>query len=652
MKKIFTLILSSALLLVVSSCDSIFDNLEGDLSKMTTEDMISSEAGMQRVLANLYGYMPLNAFADDKATLLANASRSIPAYGTSVSSYWNYKQIRSINKFIEGLDDALEKGIINQSTRDSFMGEALAIRAYCYFASVRTLGGVPIVDKSLDNEYDGGENAGLYIKRSTEKETWDWVINQFQLAADLLPESHANRPLAINKYTALGFKARAALWAASTSKYWDRHPSNPAYTAVQQKLTYMEESYANDYYQLAIDAAKAVIDSGQYELAGGTNPSSISAAATALEDLFQKYNTREGLFGKSYDNGVADSGNGQQDQTANQYLIGAYLQGSYSITLNLADEYDYYVSEKDRKSKSGKIQTRNDAQEDYFLTQAEDQITTVADVADYKRYDSPDAPFALKDARFQAWVLYPGTIFRNEAANIQGGIVTPERAYVYPTDNEFTVGGKKYYAYGDANLNKTNAFYQILTDKNTNNRSAYSFMIRKYMDKNAYGEYLKTPWYDLRYAEILLTYAEAVVESGLGDANLAKQCLNDIRHRAGFTDDVDLTIENVIHEWKVEFAFENKWSHVLWRRRAYYNTSSHSNSWEEGTNWQKTTLIPMLDVSGGSEKYIFVRALPITSTSKWEGYQGGGMYLVATDPYYGNISTYVNDRLVDNNKLQ
>ncbi len=649
MKKIFTLILSSALIFGLTSCDAIFDGLEGDKSKMTTEDMIGSEAGMQRVLANLYGYMPMGAFSNDQATLLANASRATPSYSTNVSSYWNYTQIRSINVFIEGLDAALEKGIINQSTRDSFMGEALAIRAYCYFASVRTLGGIPIVEKSLDNEYDGGENLGLYYPRLTEKQSWDWVIDQFGKAAELLPESQPSRKMAINKYTAYGLQARAALWAASTSKYWNRAALNSAYTAVQQELSYMKADYANAYYQIAIDAAAKVINSGQYRLAGGTSPASITEAATALEDLFQSYDASEGLLGRSYDDGNAANGNGTADWSANQYVNG-YLVGTYSLTLNLADEYDYYASDTDRRSVSGKIQTREDANENYALSSPEDKIKTLADVAAYKRYDNISDPFALKDARFQAWVIYPGTTFRNEVANIQGGIVTPDGAFVYPDNNIFNVNGTEYYAYGNSNLAKTSAFYQILTDKNANNRSAYSFMIRKFMNKSAYTEYPKTPWYDLRYAEVLLTYAEAVVESNLGDKALAKQCLNDIRHRAGFTDDVELTIENVIHEWKVEFAMENKWSHVLWRRRAYLDITQ-TNKWEEGTVLNKTTLIPMLDVSGAQPKYIFLRAIPITSSYKWENYQESKTLYISNDSYYGGINNYVNNKLVDNNKL-
>ena len=43
------------------------------------------------------------------------------------------------------------------------------------------------------------------------------------------------------------------------------------------------------------------------------------------------------------------------------------------------------------------------------------------------------------------------------------------------------------------------------------------------MDPNSFQLYNKSFWYDIRYAEILLSYAEAVAESGQGDKAKAKQ---------------------------------------------------------------------------------------------------------------------------------
>ena len=186
----------------------------------------------------------------------------------------------------------------------------------------------------------------------------------------------------------------------------------------------------------------------------------------------------------------------------------------------------------------------------------------------------------------------------------------------------------------------------LTNDKNANNRNSYSFSPRKYVDLKSNNDYVQSPFYDLRYAEVLLTYAEAVAESKLGDPGLAKQCLNAVRHRAGFKDDVDLTIENVLHEWKVEFPFENKWSNVLYRRRGFYNPNKAVNQ-EEGNVGVKLTLIPLVDLSGAKAQYIFLRALPVTATSKYWGYSGQLSY---NGTYYSGIPNYENNHIEDNNK--
>ena len=95
--------------LTFTSCDALFDNLEGDLSKMSGEDMASSEAGIQRLLAQVYSYIPMNAFGvEDQYTMNACDSHggdygfnSNPYYGMyGIQTFWNWGAIRTINQFI------------------------------------------------------------------------------------------------------------------------------------------------------------------------------------------------------------------------------------------------------------------------------------------------------------------------------------------------------------------------------------------------------------------------------------------------------------------------------------------------------------------------------------------------------------------------
>ena len=652
MKKIFIYILIAGLSLGLSSCDKFFDSMEGDLSKVAADDLLNSENGLLALLANLYSNLPGVSLNDnDKYQMFGNGARDVPSYGNTVSGFWNYTAVRAVNNFLQAVEDCRANGILDDQTADKYRGEGLFIRAYYYFASVRTYGGIPIVEEALDKYYGTEEEDKLYVPRSTEKESWDWVLAQFEEAASLLPEKQAQEMRA-NKYAAYALEARAALWAASESKYWKRAELNPTWVAVQKKLTYMEASYANAYYQKAIDAAAKVIASS-YTLYG-ENPSSISAAIDNLTELFQNWKADEGIFGRSYKTGDSGTTNGTDKWVPNQWAFGYTGTGAanYAVTLNLADEYDYYTDETNRASKNGKIQTLVSGDENAYFNDPEEEFTKDK-LASYKHYDNVTDPFTMKDARFQAWVIYPGVAFRDGTVNMQGGWIKPDGTVeVYPNAKSNGDGneglefkGQMYYPYGGQGI-ENSAFMGLTTDKNANNRNSYCFSPRKYVDQKSNNDYVQSPYYDIRYAEVLLTYAEAVAESGMGDKTIAAQCLNAVRHRAGFKDDVALTVDNVLHEWKVEFPFENKWTNVLYRRRGFYNPNNAENQ-EEGNIGKKLTLIPMVDLSGSKAQYIFLRAIPVTATSKYYGYSGQLSY---SGTYYSSIPNYEKNHIEDNNK--
>ena len=273
MKKILEYTFAIVLGLSLCSCDKLFDSLEGDLTRMSEDDMTSSQGGMERLLSDVYNTIPMDAFnTKDQSTMLATYSKSND-YSINVTGFWNYTRMRSINSFIQKVDVALEKKSINEATRDAMLGEALFARAYCYFAAVRKYGGVPIVTEPLDQYYDGDTNEGLYIPRSTEKETWDFVISDLERAAELLPEERNDGNFRATKWAALGLLSRVALYAASESKYWNKETIPGNYSAVSQKLTYMEASYADAYFAKCIEASEKIINSGKFSLYGGATTS-------------------------------------------------------------------------------------------------------------------------------------------------------------------------------------------------------------------------------------------------------------------------------------------------------------------------------------------------------------------------------------------
>lgn len=608
MKKIITYTLSLALLFGAASCDKIFDNLEGDLTKMSAEDMSGSEAGLDRLMSNLYASLPLGAFSSgEKNTPNATETSGGTGMFGGVPAFWDYSVVRDANTFIKAIDEAKSKGTIDEATYNSYLGEALFVRAYYYFASVRVYGGVPIVTEPLDDKFDGGDNAGLYIPRSTEKDTWDFVLSELDKAADLLPSDRATGKYRATKWSALGLKSRVALWAASVSKYWNQAKIGDNYKAVSEKLAYMDASYADNYYQQCIDACEKIINSGKFALYGA-EPADVDQAVANYTNLFLSRQDSEWLFGRSYQNGVSSNTNNFDLQNSPNQVhgsgTGVWKFGCYGVTLDMVDAYDNYGA--GFSGVDGTIRTRTDGKEDsYFQTPYSN--TDAVKAVSFVKYDSPDGPFKDKDARFLASVIYPGTTFRNITINIQGGLWKSDGTLtIYDDTNPSeTVGGVTYYGYGAASESNFSGFYKRGA---TNDGSWYTtgFGIRKFLDPKQPLSYSQNPWYDIRYAEILLNYCEAEVEKNGTNAGNSKQYLNQIRRRAYFLDQRDATLENVLHERRVELAFEDDYPMTLYRRRAFYNTVRDAASNPEGG--RKHALIPIADLHSGTPGYIFVRA--------------------------------------------
>ena len=648
MKKFFTYIIAASIVLGFASCDKIFDSLEGDLNKMSAEDMTSTEAGLDRLMSTLYQSIPMGAFSElDKNTPIANDSAGGSGYtgGVYNNSIWNYTYVRDINFFLKSIDEALEKGVISQATYDSYKGEALFIRAYYYFVNVRYYGGVPIVTEPLDDYFDGGENAGLYIPRSTEKETWDFVLSELDEAARLLPESRSTGAYRATKWAALGLKSRVALWAASVSKYWNRAAIGSNYEAVKDKLAYMEASYASNYYQQCIQASEAIINSGQFKLYGA-KPGSVAEAVKNYEDLFQSRKNDEFIFGRSYVNGVATNSNGiDLKNSPNQVHgsgTGVWRFGCYGVTLDLVDEFDDYGT--GFSAVDGTLKTRVDGNEDTYIATPSQEVgkNAIKDV-DYIKYDSPADAFKNKDARFQAYVIYPWSVFRGTQIIIQGGMRKSDGTIIVYDDSNpsETVGGKTYYGYGAINETYYSGFYYR---GHTNDGSWYTtgFGLKKFLNPTQSVSESQNPWYDIRYTEILLNYCEAQVELGGTNAGKSKDYLNDIRRRAYFQDQKEATLENVLHERLVELAFEDDYGSTLYRRRAYFNRERDLASQPNGG--RKHALIPMLDLQGGSPKYFLVRA----NAFDWDTDVRPSTANYNALSYYASIPSYTVNRITRN----
>lgn len=618
MKKIFYILITAVTALSLASCDKLFDNLEGDLTKMGAEDLASSTAGLDRLMSSLYASIPMGAFAEgDKQTVIANDSNTSGSYsgGVYTNNVWNYTYVRDINMFLQTLETAKENSVVSEAQYNAYKGEALFIRAYYYFSNVRIYGGVPIVTVPLDDEFQGADqdNAGLYIPRSKEKETWDFVLSELDEAIQLLPAERGTGKYRATKWSALGLKCRVALWAASECKYWNDAAIPSNYQAVSQELALMKPEWANGYYDQCIAAAEQIIGSGLFHLYQ-PEPASVEEAITNYTNLFLARQDCEFLFGRSYQNGVSTTTNGI-DLKNSPFQIhgsgtGVWRFGCYGVTLDLVDEYDNY--NEAGAGVDGTVITRTDGKEDVYYanpSSASGLDAIMNDEGNFVRYQNVADAFKDKDARFHASVIYPNTTFRNTRIVIQGGLMTDNDLYIYDESNPSAdFWGTTYYMNGGQSENDYSGFHKM---GRTNDGSWYTtgFGLRKFLDPNKIVSESQNPWYDIRYAEILLNYCEAQVEKNGTNAGDSKKYLNQIRRRAAFQNEVDATLQSVLHERTVELAFEDDYGCTQFRRRANFNLQRDGSSNPNGG--RKHALIPVMSLKNawfGGFGTILVRA--------------------------------------------
>ena len=100
MKKILSFISIGALSFRFVASEGLFDNLEGDNSKLSGHYIADSEAGLSRMMASVYASIPMGAFANgDKNTDNAVDTHG-GGIGNSTPSFWNYTTMRDVNNLI------------------------------------------------------------------------------------------------------------------------------------------------------------------------------------------------------------------------------------------------------------------------------------------------------------------------------------------------------------------------------------------------------------------------------------------------------------------------------------------------------------------------------------------------------------------------
>ncbi|GAA4848813.1 RagB/SusD family nutrient uptake outer membrane protein [Algivirga pacifica] len=81
----------------------------------------------------------------------------------------------------------------------------------------------------------------------------------------------------------------------------------------------------------------------------------------------------------------------------------------------------------------------------------------------------------------------------------------------------------------------------------------------KFLTQSSNAELCGNDWIVLRYSDVLLMYAEAILAGGNATTDAAAlSAVNAVRARAGLADLTEVTKENLLLERRLEFAFENQ----------------------------------------------------------------------------------------------
>ncbi len=660
MKKNILSIFSLCALMGLSGCNAFLE-LE-PLDKVSPDQLLETEGGVKALLANIYtmipmedfNYRPNNGFnqrgydgvneTTNLAFLTDEATRSDGGVGIGYEgfNYWPYGDIRQVNIFMQNVEKAKEAGTISVADADRMTGEAHFARAYMYYGLVKRYGGVPLIDKVQDDDYANGGPGAVAVPRSTELDTWKFVLNECTLAAATLPDATSGSDLyRVTKWAAYALKSRVALHAASVAKYWNLAPL--AGEAVTQKLVGgMTSADADAFYKECIEASKFLIENSGKSLYKPA-PATVKEAASNFQALFLNDQNEEIIFSKAYLNGTTNTNQGHSYAQFNilpQVNPGALKYGRFNPMLEIVDLFEDYTD--DGTGKSAKIVTRTDGNEDAYIANFHNMnnasvVNTLMSVP-FVKYNDLYEPFANKDARLLASVVVPGSSYAGTEIIIQGGFIKDNNSYVAYSNESTQKNGTTYYALGAEGETMFSGFNNVNSGEDAN-WTATGFGVRKYMPE---GESMSpdrlsstTSYIDMRLAEVYLNYAEAVVEngSGLGDKELAENYLNALRRRAGHTDRISLTLENVLKERRVEMAFEGKRFWDMNRRREFHTEFSN--------NRIRKALVPMLDLRGAEPKYVFARV-------NYFGDETRGGRTFQNINYYRGIPNIATNGLVQN----
>lgn len=525
MKKQLYILGVALMLLQITSCKKDLDISPVD--QFSDASVWKDPSLIQTFVNNIYGGIP-HGFSNIMMSALDDEAMYNADFGTSNvtkslitpsdlsifdQNYWTglrqrlmnwaliYKYVRPCNIFFSKIDAV---HFDDPTAKNNLKGEVHFLRAYLYFDLVEMYGGVPIITK------DYGLSDSFNVPRNTYADCIKFITSECDSAASLLPLTATNLGRA-TKGAALALKARTLLYAAS-----DFANSNGSWA----------DSYANKdligytggdrvaRWQAAKNAAKAVMDLGIYSLSGSFPPATPQEASANYANIFIQQQTSEDIFCRFFTTKVDENWDGYNPGLYNQ-PNGYHCWGSNTPTSQMVDSYEMADGSK----------------------------------FDWSNPTEAANPYANRDPRFYASILYEGAQWRKRPADIApsdpAGIIQVGTWQKWDGSKMVTVAGLDTRQSPFENWNGTYTGYYM----------------RKFVDPTIDAQNFKqtAPWRYIRYTEILLDYAEACI--ALGQEDEAKTYINLIRARSKMppiTETGAALVARYRNERKIELAFEDQ----------------------------------------------------------------------------------------------
>ncbi len=424
------LILLSIIVLQSACNDDFLDRVpETSISK---ENFFNSEEDLAIYLYGLYDFPGHSIYVGDESTdnAATTGNTEIKTMMTgnptpqNITGGWNWDQLRKVNFFL----DNFRKAAISEEALNHFEGVARFFRARFYMDKVKRFSDVPWYDLVLETN-----DEALFKPRDSRTMVVDKIFEDYQFAAEHI---RVNQPTgAVDRFTALAFMARHALYEGTYRKYHD-----------ELNL----QNTANRFLEMSISASEEIMANGGFALYTTGNP------AQDYGSLF--HNTD--------------------------------LEGNPEVILAVYSEHDlrnsgwweYMFGNYEASPARDLLQSYLNADGSFYTNQPDYQTRLFVE------------EFENRDPRLYQTYAFPGFVLRNVDTYSQGGGI-----YVQQLQKNFS------------------GYHQLKGFINDPDQTVHNS--------------LDIPV--VRYAEILLTYAEAKAELGNLTQDDLDMSINQLRARAG-----------------------------------------------------------------------------------------------------------------------